>query len=122
LSFLTAPAVNAGVVKRNEPENIPHIGSVMVSRIEKVLALAFLHKHKTLILGAWGCGVFQNDPQQIAQYFAQHLLTGKYKNAFEEVVFAIKQRTKSLLNRLKIVLSIMIVNGNRASHNPRITI
>jgi uncharacterized protein (TIGR02452 family) len=40
------------------------------------------------VLGAWGCGVFRNDPQQIAALFAA-ALTGPFHGAFAEVVFAI---------------------------------
>jgi uncharacterized protein (TIGR02452 family) len=69
LSIITAPAVNAGVVVRNEPQHIDQIAPFMMRRMEKVLALALVRGHKNLILGAWGCGVFQNDPKDVAAYF-----------------------------------------------------
>jgi uncharacterized protein (TIGR02452 family) len=95
VSIITAPAVNAGAIRQNEPKNIDKIGSVMMARIEKVLALAMLHQHTHLVLGAWGCGVFQNNPEDVARYFALHLKEGKFKNVFEKVVFAVLDSSKT---------------------------
>jgi uncharacterized protein (TIGR02452 family) len=41
-----------------------------------------------LVLGAWGCGVFGNDPREIATLF-HAALSGPYQGAFADVVFAI---------------------------------
>jgi putative RNA 2'-phosphotransferase len=46
------------------------------------------HKVDRLILGAWGAGVFGNDPDLIADCFAEPLF-GELAGAFVEVVFAI---------------------------------
>lgn len=97
LSIITSPAVNAGAVTRNEPDNVVHIAPAMLRRMEKVLAVSLLHGHKTLVLGAWGCGVFQNDPEDVARYFAQHLLEEQFKNRFERIVFAIKSNDERFI-------------------------
>jgi uncharacterized protein (TIGR02452 family) len=97
LSIITSPAVNAGAVTRNEPNNVVHIAPAMLRRMEKVLAVSLLHGHQTLVLGAWGCGVFQNDPEDVAGYFAQHLKDGKFKNRFERIVFAIKSNEERFI-------------------------
>lgn len=86
--IITAPAVNAGVILRNEPQNIDKIVPMMKRRIDMVLSICKTQGHKTLILGAWGCGVFGNDPKVIALLFKE-LLMGKYENQFEKVVFSI---------------------------------
>lgn len=95
-SVITATAVNTGVVKRFEEDKIDDIPKIMKIRIDKLLALSAMHKHKTLILGAWGCGVFQNDPVTIAQLFSE-LLHGKYKGVFDKVVFAIYSKNKKFI-------------------------
>ena len=98
VSMITAPAVNAGVVRSREPENVPRIRKVMDHRIECVLGLAAEHGHDALVLGAWGCGVFANDPREVAELFAGHLLDkGRYALAFTEVVFAILDRRGDVL-------------------------
>jgi uncharacterized protein (TIGR02452 family) len=90
VSFLTSPAVNAGVVRAQEPDNISKIDATMLHRLEKVLSVALAKGYTTLLLGAWGCGVFRNDPADVAAYFEHHLLQNpKFKNRFERIVFAI---------------------------------
>ena len=96
VSIVTSPAVNAGVVKRNEPGNIELIEPAMYQRTEKLLALCLHYKHEVLILGAWGCGVFQNDPEMIAKIF-EDLLTNKFKGCFGKVVFAVKTKSEEML-------------------------
>ncbi|GIO04568.1 TIGR02452 family protein [Brevibacillus reuszeri] len=89
LSFITAPAVNAGVVREREPENAAMIRDVMKERIRKILRAAVIHENRTIILGAYGCGVFRNPTEDVAGYFAEVLLEEKLANHFERIVFAI---------------------------------
>ncbi|WP_432776464.1 TIGR02452 family protein [Brevibacillus gelatini] len=93
LSFVTAPAVNAGVVREREPENVWQIEPVMKERIRKVLRVSAIHGNRTLILGAYGCGVFRNQATDVADYFAQVLLDEGYAKLFDEIVFAIYDKT-----------------------------
>jgi uncharacterized protein (TIGR02452 family) len=88
VSLITAAAVNAGVILQREPNNIPLIEFYMRQRIQKVLVLAQERGHEVLVLGAWGCGVFQNDPEKVAVWFKEALKT-RFKNAFKRIVFAI---------------------------------
>ncbi|HPF41353.1 MAG TPA: TIGR02452 family protein [Phycisphaerae bacterium] len=90
VSFLTAPAVNRGVAM--ERGNIPSatIRETMDARVEKVLAVAATEGFAHLVLGAWGCGVFRNDPAEIATMFANRLGDGsRYCGQFETIVFAV---------------------------------
>jgi uncharacterized protein (TIGR02452 family) len=86
-SFLTSPAVNVGALRHRDHRG-DEIRRVMQERVERVLAVAALHGHEVLVLGAWGCGVFQNDPEQIAELF-RIALTGRFHGAFTQVVFAV---------------------------------
>ncbi|MFS2111826.1 TIGR02452 family protein [Sphingomonas sp. Sphisp140] len=92
VSFLTAPAVNAGAVRQNEPERAGAIDAVNRERARKLLWIAHRKGHKALVLGAWGCGVFRNDPAVIAAMFSG-LLTGEFAGCFERVVMAIYDTT-----------------------------
>ncbi|MBC8141722.1 MAG: TIGR02452 family protein [Armatimonadetes bacterium] len=60
----------------------------METRIDRVLAIARAYGYRSLVLGAWGCGAFHNDPVAIAAFF-RDALTGDYLGAFENCVFAI---------------------------------
>jgi uncharacterized protein (TIGR02452 family) len=89
-SFITAPAVNAGVAVRARQRD--SIRAEMALRVHKVLALAAGHGHEAVILGAWGCGVFKNDPEMIAQLFHE-ALSGPFRGAFARVAFAVLDRS-----------------------------
>jgi uncharacterized protein (TIGR02452 family) len=87
-SFATSPAVNAGAVLQRDPTRRPAVRDAMRSRVAKVLAVAAAHGHDTLVLGAWGCGVFGNDPAEVAELFRE-ALAGPFRGLFAHVVFAI---------------------------------
>lgn len=94
VSMITAPAVNAGALRQKEPDQVEEIGTVMRRRAGYVLSVAQAHQCEHLILGAWGCGVFQNNPEEVATIFAEHLLDGGgFAGAFGTVVFAIPDRS-----------------------------
>jgi uncharacterized protein (TIGR02452 family) len=96
VSFITAPAVNAGAVSRNEPERVGSILPTMRRRLARVLWVAAHHRHPALILGAWGCGVFQNNPAAVAGLFAEALGPGgQFQGCFQQVVYAVYDRSPS---------------------------
>ncbi|HLK97933.1 MAG TPA: TIGR02452 family protein [Hymenobacter sp.] len=68
---------------------LPQLVPTMQRRIRQVLGIAALHKCEVLVLGAWGCGVFQNDPQQIARLFAEALAEPGIRGRFRRLDFAI---------------------------------
>ncbi|MFE1798100.1 TIGR02452 family protein [Streptomyces sp. NPDC059517] len=98
--FLTAAAPNAGVIKRTMPERVPELPRALASRAERVLETAEAHGYRRLVLGAWGCGVFQNDPAQVASTFATLLGDGgRFSGTFEHVVFGVLDRTRGAVVR-----------------------
>ena len=98
-TVITAPAPNAGAVARNEPENRSKVEATLIRRAELVLRAAALHEIDALVLGAWGCGVFRNTPDQVADAFKQWLGNGQqYQHHFENVVFAVHDPTEKRQN------------------------
>ncbi|MFI5979546.1 TIGR02452 family protein [Streptomyces sp. NPDC051555] len=89
--FLTSPAPNAGTIRRQEPERTHEIPAALARRAERVLEVAALHGYPQLVLGAWGCGVFMNDPAEVAEAF-RALLTGRFAGVFDRVAFGILDR------------------------------
>ena len=94
-SVITSPAVNAGMIRQKEPRNARAIRSTMSHRADLVLKLAQSKSIDCLILGAWGCGVFQNDPEEVARIFHDLLVKGAYRDVFPKVVFSVYDRTSS---------------------------
>lgn len=87
--FLTAAAVNAGAVRQNEPQRKNQIIPVMEQRTRMVLAVAIAHGCQALVLGAWGCGVFKNDPFVVAGIFAKILGEAPFAGQFRYIDFAV---------------------------------
>ena len=96
VSFVTSPAVNAGVVcSRESKENIAKIGDKMKERIEKILSISVVNDADALVLGAFGCGVFKNDPEEVANYFRQLIIEDdRFNSYFQKLVFAVLDRSQ----------------------------
>ena len=87
-SVLTLPAVNMGQV-RVKGEDVNRAKQVMKDRMRLALAI-FAHKRNhTIILGAYGCGVFRNDPNDVAKWWKELLLDEKYGGYFKNILFVI---------------------------------
>ncbi|MGW0858331.1 TIGR02452 family protein [Streptomyces sp. NPDC002690] len=100
VGFLTSPAPNAGVIRRRTPEEAHRVPAALASRAERVLEVAAARGYRRLVLGAWGCGVFQNEPAQVADAFGG-LLTdgGRFAGHFEQIVFGILDRAPESATR-----------------------
>lgn len=92
-SVLTLPAVNMGQVLL-KGENIEKAEQVMKRRMKLSLAIFAEQKCSHLVLGAYGCGVFRNDPNKIAAWWKE-LLEDFFWNKFESIVFAVMDNTSS---------------------------
>lgn len=100
VGFLTAAAPNAGVVLRTTPERVAELPRALGTRAERVLETAVAGGYRRLVLGAWGCGVFQNDPDQVAGAFRALLGDGgRFSGSFEHVVFGVLDRTRGAVVR-----------------------
>lgn len=94
VSMITSPAVNAGVVRERELQNVERIVPVMLERVRYILSVAAQHGEKAIILGAFGCGVFRNDPAEVAAVFKQVLVGEGYGRLFDRIVFAVLDRSE----------------------------
>jgi uncharacterized protein (TIGR02452 family) len=84
-SFITSAAP---LTKHLHPEELTLVAEILRKRIWKILTVAQAHGHDSLVLGAWGCGAFGNDGNQVAALF-KWALEEDFKGAFKEVTFAI---------------------------------
>ena len=84
-SFITSAAP---LTKHLHPEELTLVADILRKRIWKILTVAQAHGHDSLVLGAWGCGAFGNDGNQVAALF-KWALEEDFKGAFKEVTFAI---------------------------------
>lgn len=79
---------------RNGKETEEELKELYYQRILGMLCVAIKYGYRNLVLGAWGCGAFHNDPELVADAFCRALLTVRNvycggKDPFEIVFFAI---------------------------------
>ena len=93
-SVLTLPAVNMGQVLL-KGENVQEAKRVMRRRMKLALSIFAEQKAKHLVLGAYGCGVFRNDPKEVAAWWKELLEEGMgqyFVSVFHAVLDQSKQQ------------------------------
>ena len=89
-------------------------------KLRAVLYVAHMHNHDALVLGAFGCGAYNNDPEFISSILYE-LLTTEFCNIFKIIVISIIKSTNNLnifynkflplLTHRKSLLQTKIVNS-----------
>ena len=82
-SIITAAAPNLGHGMAIPLDELRELWRV---RITRVFDIALANGHDSLVLGAWGCGAFHNDPTMVARAFAE--VAEAYDGRFE-LLFAV---------------------------------
>ncbi|MEU8659580.1 TIGR02452 family protein [Actinoplanes philippinensis] len=98
VSFLTSAAPNRAMIVRDQPGLLPEVSGALARRAARVLRVAAAHGCRELVLGAWGCGVFGNDPAEVAAVFAAALRDAPW---FDRVVFAILDRRETVRDEFR---------------------
>ena len=87
VNIISSPAVD-------NRERVSDAEEIMENRIRKIISLAAFKAQQqeteggiALILGAFGCGVFKNDPKVVASLFAKVLNYERMKEYFDCVIF-----------------------------------
>jgi uncharacterized protein (TIGR02452 family) len=100
---ITIAAINLNDNAKYDPvQNVADYRKITKDKIRLMVSLAAQNKVKNLILGAWGCGVFNNDPTTMAQYFSEVLIGEGYSVDFDNIVFAIINDHNSVGNNFDI--------------------
>lgn len=67
---------------------------VQTNKISTILRIALANGHDAIVLGAFGCGVYHLDPEQIASMFKTVLDKDEFRGQFGKVAFAILERKR----------------------------
>jgi len=99
MSFVAQAAYN--IPKRDrDDQNSDRLDKKLEENTEKkirsILKIALNHGHDSIVLGAFGCGAFNNPPQHIAEIFKKVL--EEFHGCFNKVVFAILEDHNSAQN------------------------
>lgn len=96
-TFFTCAAPNAGALADNgDVDGLARLPEVFARRAAGLLAAAVDAGCDALVLGAWGCGVFRNQPSRVAAIWRALLLDGgEFAEHFAHVSFAVLDSTPS---------------------------
>jgi len=93
VNMIAVPAISNPTIQNGKLS--PADNRRTINKIKTIFNLALDNHQKFLILGAFGCGVFNNPPLIIANLFNDVLNMKVYKNAFDLIVFSIKEDNNS---------------------------
>lgn len=93
-SVLTLPAVNMGQVLL-KGEDSAEAERVMRRRMKLALAIFARQGARNLVLGAYGCGVFRNDPKKIAAWWKELLEDEGMGQYFDFIFHAVLDQSKN---------------------------
>lgn len=99
IDVLTCAAPNATSILRYKPQLINTIAPASRERTIYATNILTSMEYDIVILGAFGCGVFKNDPKVVADAFKE-ALSKNYGN-FEQVVFAIPDESSNNFKAFK---------------------
>lgn len=89
VTFISCAAPNAGAIPASSPELTAQLPEIFLRRCRNILAVAAYNNYRSIVLGAWGCGVFRNDPVLVAASFKKLLIDEKWAECFARIRFAV---------------------------------
>lgn len=107
VSVITSAAVNYALLskKYHKGERDKDVYECMKNRCRKILELAISKNNKAIVLGAFGCGVFKNKPENVSKIFKELIVDEYYGMFFNKIVFAIKSSPKKKNTNLEVFAS-----------------
>lgn len=97
---IAAVNLNKNHIDSPEPVNPLQYQSLMLQKMNIIFKVARENGIENIILGAWGCGVFKNDPNTVAELFKVSL--SSYRECFKNIVFAVINDRNSVANNYEI--------------------
>jgi len=94
LSFIAQAAYNKPPIENNML--IQEYAEGTENKIRSILKIGLNHGHDSFVLGAFGCGAFENPPRHIAEIFKK--VISEFDGHFIEIVFAIIEDANSTKN------------------------
>ncbi|EAX88711.1 hypothetical protein TVAG_435520 [Trichomonas vaginalis G3] len=109
VSYITSAAVIAVYAKEGQKEEIDKAND---EKIYSILRCAIENGVKNLVLGAYGCGAFQNNPKTISLMFKKYLIDENMKSHFDYISFSIIGFPDTNLNIFSETFGIPVTQNN----------
>ena len=82
IKVISMPAVNYGAYSTKKSFTEEYYDQVMRERIRRVFQIALVNGCKRIILGPWGCGVFEGNLEKMIQRFQEEPLYAKFEKIY----------------------------------------
>lgn len=69
---------------------------IMKEKVRTIYRIAGQNGHDALVLGAWGCGAFRQDPETVSSLFDEVLHEEEFNGRFHTVCFAILDKDEEM--------------------------
>ncbi len=102
VSVMCATAPKMGPLRRKDSDLRKLFRSSYERRWGAILAVAEAEGHRHLLLGDWGCDVFENQPQDCAETLAPWLSSERFRGSFQQIVIAISSDTAKGKSNLEV--------------------
>lgn len=96
-----AAPYNKYIDMSSEPSDLKFLKEKFKCRIKNIFEAALDNQIEVIILGAFGCGAFNNPPELVAAAFHEVIDDNQYKKYFLKIVFAIKCSTEPVCPNLR---------------------
>lgn len=87
ISFVSVAAMNRP--RLVDGEIAPELIETILNKMRTILRIGLYHGHDAIVLGAFGCGAFQNPPKHIARLFNKVINESEFRNKYKKIVFAV---------------------------------
>lgn len=95
VDVITSAAVNLTDIRNKKQVSLfREVDREMRERIENIVELAVSNNIETLLLGAFGCGVFGNSGYKVRKYFEEVLNSERYRGKLKKIVFCVYKNEK----------------------------
>lgn len=102
-NIITSPAPNLKFMRKQD--KMEDVNMALLTRIRKIIQIAVINGNTSIVLGAFGCGDFHNNPNDVAKFFKTVLIDEGYIKFFDVVVFAI-YHSETNINTFKKIFNL----------------
>ena len=102
----TCDVISIAAINLNNLERPNNYLAATIQKIKTMLSDPAIHGCENLVLSAFGCGVFKNDPTEISNLF-KLVMDGGYSKPYKNITFAILNDRNSVGSNFEIFENIL---------------
>jgi uncharacterized protein (TIGR02452 family) len=95
VDFVASAAYNLSSRDFDAPKNTLDYCKGMKEKMRTILRLSAITNHDAVVLGAFGCGAFKNNPAVVSKLFQEVIQEPEFQNHFRFIAFAILNGKKN---------------------------